>query len=136
MDHDMASTADIDKAAKDLGEMIADHPAARRFDEAAKALDSDVQAQRLMNDFNRAIQALAEKQASQKPIEVADKHKLEQLQTQVATNLKVQALQKAQMDYVDLLRKVVTTITAEAGGVEPEAAAGGANPMDVTSPMA
>ncbi len=118
----MPTTQEIEQAAKDLGKLVGDHAAAQRFDDAAKALDNDIEAQRLLTDFNRAIQEVAQKQAQQKPIEVADKKKLEDLQTQVAMNLKVRAMQQAQMDYVDLLRKVVTTITTEAGGVDPQAA--------------
>ena len=119
----MPSTNDIEKAARDLGKMIGDHDAAKQFDSAAKSLESDIEAQRLMTDFNRAIQTLTEKQANQQPIEVQDKQKLEKLQTEVAMNLKVRALQQTQMDYMDLMRNVVNTITSEAGGIDPAHAA-------------
>lgn len=125
----MPTTSQIEQAAKDLGKMIGEHDAAHRYSAAAKALDTDIEAQRLMTDFNRAIQSIAQKQASQKPIEVEDKRRLEKLQTEVAMNLKVRALQQAQMDYVDLIRSVVSTITAEAGGLEAQAD-GGAVELD------
>lgn len=102
----MPDTDAILEAADQLGKLIADHEATRKLDGLLKQLDADTDAQRLMNDLNRHRQTLAEKQAEAKPIEVEDKRKLEQLQQDVAAHAVLRDLQMAQMDYVDLMRKV------------------------------
>lgn len=130
----MATTQEVQDKAKELGERIADHQATRRLEEAAKALDNDADAQRVMNRFNEEIQKLAEKQQRGQPIEVQEKQALQQVQTEVATNLKVQNLQRAQMDYLDLVRQAFVTVTEQAGGGPsdsgqgPGPAAGGISP--------
>lgn len=93
-------------AADTLGRLIADHDATKKLDALIKQLDGDTDAQRLMNDLNRHNQTLAEKQSKGEPIEVDDKRKLTELQQAVAMNPVLSQLQMAQMDYVDLMRKV------------------------------
>jgi len=117
----MASTEKIEQTAKELGEMIAAHQATKEYDAAESAVADDLQTQRLINDFNRHLQNLAEKQQGGQAIEVEDKRKLEQLQQQLAQNTQVRRLQLAQMNYLDLLRKVMSTIaeTASPEGSSP-----------------
>ena len=93
-------------AADTLGKLVGDHPATQKLEGLLKQLDADTDAQRLMNDLNRHNQALAEKQAKGEPIEVDDKRKLQELQQNVAMSAILRDLQMAQMDYVDLMRKV------------------------------
>lgn len=124
----MAQKQEILDAADALGKQIAEHEAAEKFEQATKALDDDVEAQRAVNDFQRHLQTLAEKQRNHQPIEPAEKQKLEELQMAVAMNIKVRALQQAQMDFLDLLREVMTRIEQNAVGEEQAAAATGAAP--------
>jgi len=93
-------------AAAELGKLIAEHPATQKFEGLVKQLEADTDAQRLMNDLNRQNQTLTEKQAKGQPIEVDDKRKLQELQQSVGMNPILRDLQMAQMDYVDLMRKV------------------------------
>ncbi len=109
----MSTTDQIEQAAHDLGRMIASHPSATEYDAASKALSDDRDAERLLNDFNRHLTALSEKQQKGEPTEVDDKRKLQELQQSVAMNVNVGRMQKAQMDYADLLRKVTEIITGE-----------------------
>jgi cell fate (sporulation/competence/biofilm development) regulator YmcA (YheA/YmcA/DUF963 family) len=81
-----------------------------------------------MADYQRFATDLIRKEQQGRPIEVAEKHKLEQLQTAVVTNPVLRSFQMAQMDLVDLLRKFDEQITGEAGvdeGPEPAAGPGG-----------
>lgn len=112
----MASTEEILGKARALGELIADHETARKLADAMARLESDTQAQRAMHDLNRHYQALGEKQAGGKPIEVQDKRKLEQLQLAVARHPLLSSLQMLQMDYMDLLRRVDEAIQGQAPG--------------------
>ena len=102
----MATTQEILAAARELGKLIASHPAAVKFEETVKKLQADVQAQRLMTDLNRHIEMLNEKQAQGQPIEVADKHKLDELQNQMIRHGLLSQFQMVQMDYLDLMRQV------------------------------
>ncbi len=121
----MANTQEILKAATDLGKLIASHEAAKKVEGAIGKLQADVEAQRLLNDFNRAVQAVSEKEAQGKPIEVADKHKLQELQNKVVKNAVLRDFQLAQMDYLDLMRKVDEAMSGQPGGA---AGGGGSGP--------
>ncbi len=120
----MPSTQEILDAAKKVGQMVAEHDATTKLESSLKALESDTDAQRAIADFNRHLQALAAKEQSGKPIEVDDKRKLESLQQAVVMNIKLRNFQMAQMDYVDLLRKIDDAIVNESG--DALAAIGGA----------
>ena len=89
-------------------------------------LKADVDAQRLFTDHTRAVEAIAEKQAEGKPIEVKDKHRVEDLQKKVIRNDILRNLQTTQMDYVDLMRKVDEAMspefTKDAGGAPQDGA--------------
>ena len=102
----MATTEEIVSAARDLGRLIDSHEAARKLSDVLKNLEGDVDAQRLLNDHNRAAQTVAQKQSQGQPIEVEDKHKLEDLHKQVIRNPLLRDYQMAQMDFVDLMRKI------------------------------
>jgi cell fate (sporulation/competence/biofilm development) regulator YlbF (YheA/YmcA/DUF963 family) len=112
----MSDTESILKAAEALGEQIAEHPAAQKFNAQLKQLEEDIEAQRLITDLNRHHQALAEKQGRGQPIEVEDKRKLESLQQAVAGHALLRDMQMAEMDYVDLMRKVDEKLRGPAGG--------------------
>ena len=125
----MPTTEDILDAAKKLGEMVAEHDAAKKLESAISALQKDTAAQQAMTEFNQHLQALAQKESAGQPIEVEDKRKLESLQQAVVMNVMLRNFQMAQMDYVDLLRKVDEQITGESA----DAAAGteAASPLDL-----
>ncbi len=111
----MPTTDDITDAAKKLGEQLKDHNAIKSYKDATKALKDDVSTQRAIADFNRALQEIALKEQQGKPIEVADKHRLRDLQDAVVMNPALGRMQQAQMDYYDLLRKIDDTIQEQLG---------------------
>ena len=109
----MPSTDEIIAKAQELGKQLAEHQAVKRLAEALKKLESDTQAQRALTDYQRHIQALAGKEAAGQPIEVAEKRQLEELQKAVVTNLVLRDFQMAQMDYVDLMRRIDEAMVAQ-----------------------
>ena len=118
----MATEQEILETATKLGEMIAATPAAQKMAEVMAELEKDIDAQRLVNDLNRHAQTLQEKQAKGEPIEVEDKQKMDELQQGIARSKVLRDMQMAQMDYVDLMRKVDEAISggpAPAGGDAP-----------------
>ena len=125
----MASTDRILSAAVELGQLIAEHDASKKFEDAVKKLRDDVEAQRVLNDHNRQLQEIHEKQTKGEPIEVDDKHKLEKLQDAVIKHPLLRDLQVIQMDYMDLMRRVDEAI----GGPMSETSA---SPGTAESPLA
>ena len=121
----MASEKEILEQASKLGELIAAHDAAKQLDSATKAFEADVTSQRAMTDYQRFAQTLQQKAQSGAAIEVEDKQKLEELQQGVITNPLLANMQRAEMDYLDLLRKVDGAIVG-AGGVPASSATPGA----------
>ena len=109
----MATTQDVLDKARELGDLIGEHDAARRLDAAAKALDADREAQRALTDLERHAQALGQKEQAGQPIEVEDKRRLQALQNAVVKSPTLRDFQVAQMDLLDLLRKVDDAITPE-----------------------
>jgi cell fate (sporulation/competence/biofilm development) regulator YlbF (YheA/YmcA/DUF963 family) len=120
----MATTQEILKAAEDLGKLISTHETAKKFDDAVRKLQADVEAQRVLNDYNRQLQKLGEKEAAGKPVEVDDKRQLEKLQAAVIRNPLLRQFQIAQMDYLDLMRRVDEAMAGSPGGPEGAAPAG------------
>ena len=101
--------------ARELGSMISRHTASTAYHEAMKSLESDVEARRIITDYKRKAQALAEKEAKGQPIEVEDKHTLQELQSAMAMNPLLSKIQMVQMDYLDLMRKVESAMAQAAG---------------------
>ena len=116
----------MDEAAK-LGELVAQHPAVTRYKDARKAVEQDADAGRLMAEFDRQIEALTRQQQSGLGVTDAQQQQLEALQSRIVSHLKIKALNLAQVEFVDLLRKITQTIQKPSNLSEgASAAAGGA----------
>lgn len=103
-------TQQIMDAAGKLGEMVAQHPAVAKYKEAQKIVAGDAEASRLLREFDRMLETLARNEQSGVPLTDAQRGQLENLQSQIMSHIKIKALNLAQMDFVDLLRKVTQTI--------------------------
>lgn len=123
----------LDEAEK-LGRLVAQHPAVARFKQAQKAVADDPEAGRLLGEFDRTLDALGRQEQSGLPVSDAQRMQLESLQGRIVSHLKIKALNMAQVDFVDLLRKVTQTIQkpvmADAQGAAgaPASPAGGGGP--------
>lgn len=113
----MPSEQDILDQATKLGQLIADHDATQQLATATQAFEDDVHAQRAMVDYQRFAQGLQQKAQAGGAIEVEDKRKMEALQQAVITNPLLANMQRAEMDYLDLLRKVDAAIVSAGGAV-------------------
>lgn len=109
----MATTEEILSKARELGDLIARHPATKKLEDLITRLQADTDAQRAMTDYNRQLESLAEKEAAGQPVEVEDKRKLESLQMAVIRNPLLRDFQMVQMDYLDLLRRVDETMQGQ-----------------------
>jgi len=128
-----ADTQQIIDAATKLGQMVSDHPAITRYKEAQKVLTDDPDASRLMEDFNRQLETLSRQEQGGFGITDAQRQGLMNLQDRIASHIKIKAMNQAQVDFVDLLRKVNQAIHrqvmdapgAAGGAPEPHGGAGG-----------
>jgi cell fate (sporulation/competence/biofilm development) regulator YlbF (YheA/YmcA/DUF963 family) len=96
-------------AAEKLGQLVSQHPVIGRYRDAQRAVSQDAEASRLMTDFGKQIEALARQEQSGMPITDAQRQQLEAIQSRIASNLKVKALNLAEVEFTDLLRRVSQT---------------------------
>ena len=107
----MASdTQSIMEAAEKLSAMVAEHPAVGKYKAAQKAVSDDPEAGRLLADFERQIETLARQEQSGMPVTDAQRRQLEGLQGRIVSHIKIKNLNLAQVDFIDLLRKINQTI--------------------------
>jgi cell fate (sporulation/competence/biofilm development) regulator YlbF (YheA/YmcA/DUF963 family) len=131
----MADTQQIIDEATKLGQLVATHPAVARYKEARRAVDQDAEASRMLAEMDRQVEALPRQSQSGMQITDAQQQTLEALQNRIVSKLKVKALNLAQVDFVDLLRKVTQTIQRQVVDVPQGAAAGGsASPAQSSGP--
>jgi len=99
----------MDEAAK-VGQLVAQHPAVARYKEARRAVDQDAEASRMLSELDRQIESLTRQSQAGMPPTDAQQQQLEALQGRIVSHIKIKALNLAQVEFVDLLRKVSQTI--------------------------
>ena len=99
----------MDEAEK-LGALVAQHPAVERFKQAQKSVAEDSDASRLMADFERSLARLDQQAQAGLPVTDAQREQLETMQSKIVSHIKVKALNLAQVEFVDLLRRITQTI--------------------------
>src|SRR5579862_4015269 len=99
----------LDDATK-LGQLAAQHPAVARYKQAREAVDKDPEANRMLSELDRQIETLTRQQQSGLPVTDAQQHALEAMQSRIVSHIKIKALNMAQVEFVDLLRKITQTI--------------------------
>src|SRR5436190_5115105 len=125
-------TDQIIQEAEKLGQLVSQHPAVARYKQAQKAVSEDPEAGRLLADFDRQLETLGRQEQSGMPVTDAQRMQLESLQGRIISHLKIKALNLAQVEFVDLLRKITQTIqrplAGGAGGAGGAGAGGAAAP--------
>ena len=104
----------MDEAEK-LGRLVAQHPAVARYKQAQKSVADDPEAGRLLADMDRQIEALSRQEQSGLPITDAQRMALESSQNRVVSHIKIKNWNMAQVEFVDLLRKITQTIQRQLG---------------------
>ena len=98
--------------ASKLGKLIVQTAASKAFLANRELLETDKQAQEIVEDYQRQVQKIGELERGGKPIEPEDKHKLTELQQKVASNETLKNWMKAQADFSELMGKVNKAIAA------------------------
>jgi cell fate (sporulation/competence/biofilm development) regulator YlbF (YheA/YmcA/DUF963 family) len=113
----------LDEAEK-LSKLVADHPSLAKYKAAQKAVSEDADASRLLADFDRQIETLARQEQSGMPITDAQRHQLEALQSKIISHIKIKNLNLAQVEFIDLLRRINQTIQRPLADASGSAAGG------------
>jgi cell fate (sporulation/competence/biofilm development) regulator YlbF (YheA/YmcA/DUF963 family) len=102
-------TQQILEAAEKLGQLLKQHPAAERFKAAQKAVAEDADAGRMLADFERQLEAFGRQEQQGRPVTDAQRMQLEGLQAKIVSHIKIKNLNLAQVEFVDLMRKISQT---------------------------
>lgn len=95
----------LDKA-RVLGEAIGAHPRMREYNAAREAVEKDADAQSLLQSYGKQAEHIRELERNQKPVEVADKQKLAEIEGRMAAHDAFKRLMRCQADYVELMNQV------------------------------
>ncbi|MFP4053663.1 MAG: YlbF family regulator [Phycisphaerae bacterium] len=107
----------IDLAGR-LGEAIAASPQAQALREARDDLNDNEGTKKLLGTAQEHMNRLATMEQEGKPIEVEDKQRMQQLQDQLVSDETFKKFNAAQVEYVDLMRKVNATMREKLAPVE------------------
>jgi cell fate (sporulation/competence/biofilm development) regulator YlbF (YheA/YmcA/DUF963 family) len=103
-------TQQIMAEAEKLGQLVAQHPAVAKYKQAQKSVSDDADATRLLADFDRQLETLSRQEQSGLPVTDAQRQQLENLQSKIVSHIKVKNLNIAQVEFIDLLRRITQTI--------------------------
>ncbi len=97
---------DIIASARELGKKIAAHPRCVDFMAAARAVAEDREAQSILRAYQDQTARLQQLEAAGRPIEPADKHKLEECRVALAGNDKLKTLLRHQANYLEMMSRI------------------------------
>ena len=117
-------TQQIMAEAEKLGQLVAQHPAVAKYKQAQKSVSDDAEAARLLSDFDRQLETLSRQEQSGMPVTDAQRQQLESLQSKIVSHIKVKNLNMAQVEFIDLLRRVTQTIQKPLTDTPPAARTG------------
>ena len=103
---------DIDSAAKDLGRLIAQSPEYKYYTQAAKDVDEDQETSDLMKKLKEIEEKVLEAQHAGKEIDKETREEYTKVMEEVQGKSKVQALIASQENYMKLMNKVNSQISA------------------------
>jgi len=106
---------DIIAMAERLGKAISASPQAAALRQAQAALRADEAASKLLADYQAHREKVAALEAEQKPVEVEDKHRTEDLHRKLIGTETFKTFTAAQVEYVDVMRRVNDAIRAQMG---------------------
>ena len=101
---------DILKMASDLGELIAKHQRYTTLRQAEDAAAGDSETADMLKRYEEKRREMAEAEAANNPIEPEQKRALQEMTERGHANERLQALAKAQADYMELMNRVNAAI--------------------------
>ena len=101
-----------------LGKAMAESPQATALREARTAMSNEPDLIQTLADYQEQAARIAQLEREQKPTEVADKHRLQELNDKLVASQEFKKFTAAQVEYVDLMRKVNEEIRRELAETE------------------
>jgi cell fate (sporulation/competence/biofilm development) regulator YlbF (YheA/YmcA/DUF963 family) len=98
--------SDIIELASQLGKAIATSAQAQKLRDARAGLNTQADLIKILQQYHEQSDKMAALEADNKVIEVADKHKLQEMHDKLAASETFKTFTSAQMEYVDLMRQV------------------------------
>lgn len=108
----MQDTQELMNKARELGQAIAQHDLIEAYFAAQQAVANDQEAQGLLKSYTQQMEHFQQLEAAQQPIEVADKKKMAELESNVAANEHLKDLMRSQADYVALMNQINNAMSA------------------------
>ena len=96
--------------AKRLGSRIVAHERTTLLRKSQKQVNDDTKALELIEAYQHQALKIHQLEEQQKPIEVEDKRKLQDLEQQIGTDAKLAELTRRQADFVEMMHKVKAAI--------------------------
>jgi cell fate (sporulation/competence/biofilm development) regulator YlbF (YheA/YmcA/DUF963 family) len=109
---------DCIELASRLGKAMADSPEAVALRAARVALNAEAELTSTLSEYQKQADKIAQIERQQKPVEVEDKHKLQELNDKLVASEVFKKFTAAQVEYVDLMRKVNDAIRRELAETE------------------
>ena len=106
--------------AERLGKAVADSPQAKALREARNELNKHEDVAKLLDEFRVQAEKVVKLEQDNKPVEVGDKHKLHDIQSRLVSDETFKKFTAAQVEYVDMMRKVNETLRKELSETETE----------------
>lgn len=110
--------SEITELAEKLGKAIAASPQATKLRQAHAELDAQPELRKMLDEYSQQARKLGEMEAQNKPIEVEDKHKLQDLHDKLVASEVFKKFTAAQVEYVDIMRRVSDTLRGQLAEVE------------------
>lgn len=104
---------DTIELAEKLGKAIADSPEATKLRDAKTDMEADSELMQVMKESREHSDKMAALERENKPIEVEDKHKLQELHGKLVASDVFKKYTAAQVEYVDLMRKIDTAMRTQ-----------------------
>ena len=92
--------------AQELGRLLAEHKRFEALIAARDAVRKDAAASKLLRDYDAKAQHIHALLAQGKPVEVADKRTLSELEQQMASNESLKTMARAQADFSEMMSKI------------------------------
>ena len=102
----------IELAAR-LGKAMAGSPQAVALRAAREALNAEPEVTRMLGEYQKQVDKVGQLEREQKPVGVEDKHRLQELNDKLVASDAFKKFTAAQVEYVDLMRKVNNAIRTE-----------------------
>lgn len=109
---------EIIEQASNLGKSIAASPAATNLRAARAELEKHAGVLETLKKYQQQADKIGKLEDENKPVEVADKHALQNLHDQLVSSDVFKKFTGAQIEYIDLMRKVSDAMRSQLGETE------------------